>query len=183
MPRNDLRDRALIALAWIRRHPRQAAGVGVGGFVALILFASCVAAIGGAGTADSDPSPRPVVATAATSTTPLATGTTSPATTPATTNPATTPTTTAPAVAVTDPAGATSPPGQVDPPRTQQAPPPPPPAPATTAAPPPADPDPVDVYYANCAEARAAGAAPLHRGEPGYRSGLDRDNDGTACDT
>lgn len=37
-------------------------------------------------------------------------------------------------------------------------------------------------YYASCAEARRAGAAPLHRGEPGYRSGLDRDNDGVACE-
>ncbi|MGL4305517.1 MAG: excalibur calcium-binding domain-containing protein [Mycobacteriaceae bacterium] len=37
-------------------------------------------------------------------------------------------------------------------------------------------------YYGNCAEARAAGAAPIHRGEPGYRSGLDRDGDGIACD-
>lgn len=35
---------------------------------------------------------------------------------------------------------------------------------------------------ANCSEARAAGAAPLHRGEPGYRSGLDRDGDGVACE-
>lgn len=38
------------------------------------------------------------------------------------------------------------------------------------------------VYYANCAEARAAGAAPIYRGEPGYRKGLDRDGDGKACD-
>lgn len=38
------------------------------------------------------------------------------------------------------------------------------------------------VYYANCAAARAAGAAPIRRGEPGYRSGLDRDNDGIACE-
>jgi hypothetical protein len=38
------------------------------------------------------------------------------------------------------------------------------------------------VYYSNCSEARAAGAAPLHAGEPGYRSGLDRDSDGTACE-
>lgn len=38
------------------------------------------------------------------------------------------------------------------------------------------------VYYANCSEARAAGAAPIYRGEPGYRSGLDRDNDGVACE-
>lgn len=41
---------------------------------------------------------------------------------------------------------------------------------------------PADVYYPNCAAARAAGAAPLHRGQPGYRSGLDRDHDGIACE-
>lgn len=38
------------------------------------------------------------------------------------------------------------------------------------------------VYYANCAAARAAGAAPVYRGDPGYRSGLDRDNDGVGCE-
>lgn len=38
------------------------------------------------------------------------------------------------------------------------------------------------VYYANCSAAKAAGAAPLHRREPGYRSGLDRDGDGIACE-
>ncbi|MGH3912833.1 MAG: excalibur calcium-binding domain-containing protein [Pseudonocardiaceae bacterium] len=38
------------------------------------------------------------------------------------------------------------------------------------------------VYYKNCDAARAAGAAPLHAGDPGYRSGLDRDGDGTACE-
>lgn len=42
---------------------------------------------------------------------------------------------------------------------------------------------PADVYYANCSAAKAAGAAPLHVGEPGYRPGLDRDKDGTACET
>jgi hypothetical protein len=41
---------------------------------------------------------------------------------------------------------------------------------------------PVAAYYANCAAARAAGAAPLYRGEPGYRSALDRDGDGVACE-
>ncbi|HST66755.1 MAG TPA: excalibur calcium-binding domain-containing protein [Mycobacteriales bacterium] len=41
---------------------------------------------------------------------------------------------------------------------------------------------PAGVYYANCAAARAAGAAPLYRGDPGYRSGLDRDGDGAACE-
>ncbi|WP_404980007.1 excalibur calcium-binding domain-containing protein [Caulobacter sp. BE264] len=37
-------------------------------------------------------------------------------------------------------------------------------------------------YFANCAEARAAGAAPIRVGEPGYRAGLDRDGDGVACE-
>lgn len=37
-------------------------------------------------------------------------------------------------------------------------------------------------YYATCAEAKRAGAAPLHRGDPGYRAKLDRDGDGTACE-
>ena len=37
-------------------------------------------------------------------------------------------------------------------------------------------------YYPNCDSARAAGAAPLHRGEPGYRPPLDRDYDGIACE-
>lgn len=38
------------------------------------------------------------------------------------------------------------------------------------------------VYYRNCDAARAAGAAPVHRGDPGYGSHLDRDGDGTACE-
>jgi hypothetical protein len=37
-------------------------------------------------------------------------------------------------------------------------------------------------YYATCSAARAAGAAPLRRGRPGYRAGLDRDHDGVACE-
>lgn len=39
-----------------------------------------------------------------------------------------------------------------------------------------------DTYYANCSEARAAGAAPIRRGQAGYRPPLDRDNDGIACE-
>lgn len=38
------------------------------------------------------------------------------------------------------------------------------------------------LYYPNCAAARAAGAAPIYRGEPGYGRHLDRDNDGKACE-
>ena len=41
---------------------------------------------------------------------------------------------------------------------------------------------PAAVYYANCAEAVAAGAAPLYAGSAGYRSGLDGDGDGVACE-
>ena len=36
--------------------------------------------------------------------------------------------------------------------------------------------------YRNCAEARAAGAAPVRRGDPGYGRHLDRDNDGVGCE-
>jgi endonuclease YncB( thermonuclease family) len=53
--------------------------------------------------------------------------------------------------------------------------------PATT-APPSTNPPDNSAYYANCAAARAAGAAPLHLGDPGYRKGLDRDGDGVACE-
>lgn len=37
-------------------------------------------------------------------------------------------------------------------------------------------------YYPNCAAARAAGAAPIYSGEPGYRPNLDGDSDGIACE-
>lgn len=37
-------------------------------------------------------------------------------------------------------------------------------------------------YYYNCAHARRAGVAPIRRGQPGYRRGLDADNDGIACE-
>jgi hypothetical protein len=52
------------------------------------------------------------------------------------------------------------------------------------------DPDPeadvntadIPTHFSSCKAARAAGAAPLHRGEPGYSSKLDKDGDGTACE-
>lgn len=37
-------------------------------------------------------------------------------------------------------------------------------------------------YWSRCDDARAVGAAPIYRGEPGYREGLDADNDGIACE-
>jgi len=55
------------------------------------------------------------------------------------------------------------------------------PLPVVPPAPSPA-PAPASVYYVNCTAARAAGAAPIHRGQPGYRSALDRDGDGIACE-
>ncbi|OZB88124.1 MAG: hypothetical protein B7X41_09800 [Microbacterium sp. 14-71-5] len=56
------------------------------------------------------------------------------------------------------------------------------PAPAPAAAPVPAAPAPATVYYENCTAARAAGAAPILEGQPGYRPALDRDKDGVACE-
>ncbi|MDN5875721.1 MAG: DUF1524 domain-containing protein [Brevibacterium sp.] len=38
------------------------------------------------------------------------------------------------------------------------------------------------VYFENCTAARDAGAAPVHRGDPGYASHLDRDGDGVGCE-
>ncbi|MGP9537234.1 GmrSD restriction endonuclease domain-containing protein [Brachybacterium sp. AOP43-C2-M15] len=38
------------------------------------------------------------------------------------------------------------------------------------------------VHYKNCDAARAAGAAPVHRGDPGYAKHLDRDGDGVGCE-
>lgn len=38
------------------------------------------------------------------------------------------------------------------------------------------------VYYQNCDAARAAGAAPIYRGSPGFREGMDGDGDGIACE-
>jgi hypothetical protein len=49
-------------------------------------------------------------------------------------------------------------------------------------APPPAAEEDAPVYYPNCDAARAAGAAPLRVGEPGYRPELDGDDDGLACE-
>ncbi|MBH0053652.1 excalibur calcium-binding domain-containing protein [Salinibacterium sp. SWN139] len=54
------------------------------------------------------------------------------------------------------------------------------PAPVTAPAPAPA---PAYAHYANCTAVRAAGAAPLYAGQPGYETPrLDRDGDGIACE-
>lgn len=84
---------------------------------------------------------------------------------------------TAPGIPCPEQAGATLHPAK-GPSRTPT---PPQGAPKPKSSPTPA-PGPKDVTYKNCAEAKAAGAAPIRRGQPGYGKHLDRDNDGIACD-
>lgn len=55
-------------------------------------------------------------------------------------------------------------------------------APVYTAPATPAPQSQANVYYQNCSAARAAGAAPVYAGEPGYGRHLDRDNDGIGCE-
>jgi hypothetical protein len=60
-----------------------------------------------------------------------------------------------------------------------------PPAPAPYVAPVPAPyvpPAPAPAHYANCAAVKAAGAAPIRAGQPGYSRSLDRDGDGIGCE-
>ncbi|PYE51006.1 excalibur calcium-binding domain-containing protein [Deinococcus yavapaiensis] len=56
------------------------------------------------------------------------------------------------------------------------------PAPTTTKAVPVTPLPSSNVTYANCAAVRAAGAAPIRVGQPGYSRMLDRDGDGVACE-
>ncbi|MDD0859612.1 excalibur calcium-binding domain-containing protein [Arthrobacter alpinus] len=37
-------------------------------------------------------------------------------------------------------------------------------------------------YYQNCSAVRAAGAAPIRVGDPGFQSKFDRDGDGVGCE-
>jgi hypothetical protein len=77
------------------------------------------------------------------------------------------PTTAAPTTTAPTTVPPTTPPPPTTVPPTPVAPPPPPPASSAS--------------YRHCDEARAAGVAPLHRGDPGYAA-HDRDNDGIACE-
>lgn len=45
-----------------------------------------------------------------------------------------------------------------------------------------ATPAPSATSYANCAAVRAAGAAPIRQGDPGYSAKLDGDGDGVGCE-
>jgi micrococcal nuclease len=63
-------------------------------------------------------------------------------------------------------------------------PPPPPPLPPTDAPRRDRTPDtaPANPHYANCDAVRAAGAAPIHPGDPGWQQKFDRDKDGVGCE-
>lgn len=58
----------------------------------------------------------------------------------------------------------------------------PPAAPAVPAKPAPLVEAPAAVYYQNCSAVRAAGAAPIHVGQPGFQPKFDRDGDGVGCE-
>lgn len=82
--------------------------------------------------------------------------------------------------AAPSPTTASAAPPTTEPPATEQ---------ASSAAPPPVTDVPdqptaeeSSVYYKNCGQARAAGAAPIDAGEPGYRPELDPDHDSIACE-
>jgi hypothetical protein len=55
-------------------------------------------------------------------------------------------------------------------------------APTSSAAATTSRPAPQGVYYQNCDDARARGAAPVHADQPGYRPALDSDSDGIGCE-
>jgi hypothetical protein len=94
-------------------------------------------------------------------------------------------TTTRPATATGEPARSTSPGtarSKPAPSRTTTAPRTRKPSPTrTTTRPKPTTKSPTAVYYKNCDAVRAAGAAPIRRGDPGYAPHLDRDGDGEGC--
>ena len=148
------------ALASVQAWPRWAKWT-FGVVAALVLIG-----VIGSATEDEDQPISVVGDTQTSSTLPVATTVAPAVTAPATTLP---PTTQAPTTATT--------PTTIRAPATTAA-----TAPATTAATTPATRQ-STVSYANCTAVRAAGAAPLYRGEPGYAPHLDRDNDGVACET
>ncbi|WP_249353129.1 excalibur calcium-binding domain-containing protein [Rhodococcus sp. Q] len=160
-----------------------------GGVVGLLVL---VGACGGENEKTSEPTPSRSTTTSTARTT-----TAVPSTTPAATSPASLPTSEAVAPASNSPALRATPavvaPAPVDvytpPPTTQYVAPAPVPfvAPAPEPAPEPEvvapKPQTGGASYASCAAARAAGAAPLYAGSPGYSSKLDRDKDGVACES
>ncbi|MDV5147537.1 excalibur calcium-binding domain-containing protein [Streptomyces sp. SBC-4] len=137
-------------------------------------------------TAPASPSPTPTTeATTGPTTTvtptpePTTTVTPTPEPTSATPEPTTEPTTTEPTTAAPEPTRTPTRTPTLPPTRTPAASP-------SNRQPETAEPsEPAEessVYYANCSAVRAAGAAPIRIGDPGYARHLDRDGDGVACE-
>lgn len=130
--------------------------IAIAGLVALAVLGAC-----GKEAETTGGTVKPASSSETTVTTNTPTTATTEATTSTTAKPATTSTTAKPATTTTQKPATTS--------TTQKA------TTTTTAAT-------KTVSYANCSEVKAAGAAPIHRGEPGYSTKLDRDGDGIACE-
>ncbi|WP_120284492.1 excalibur calcium-binding domain-containing protein [Rhodococcus rhodochrous] len=153
-----------------------------GGAVAILALGVLGNAVGG------DDEPTPVANTSVVATTTSSTSKATTTTRPTTATRATTTTSVAPSAAQSSTPSApttTTPyiapvPVYTPPPTTYTPPPIYTPEPVYT--PPPAAEVPSKVYYKNCAAARAAGAAPVYIGEPGYGTHLDRDKDGIGCE-
>lgn len=155
---------------------RKKAGLGcLSTLVALGLFGSCLGAAG-AGNDTSKPAPTVTVTSTITATPTAAPTVTATVTTTATV----TATITAAPSEVTQDSAATSEPTQDPVPASDP----------TSAQPRPLVQQPTEEApapdtvqsFASCAEARAAGAAPVHSGDPGYSRRIDRDGDGVACE-
>lgn len=146
-----------------QKNSKRTAAFGIGGLFALLASCGIGAAIGGEDAPDAAP---PVTTTIIDVATETETVTRTPATSRAadTTDATTTEETTEP-VDVDEPE--TTPPVRLVPTTVEKAVP---------------DDGGGAAYYANCSAARAAGAAPLYVGSPGYSSDLDRDGDGVACE-
>ncbi len=81
------------------------------------------------------------------------------------------------------PAPTSAQPPRSSPPTTRTTPMPPAPKPTPRAPRPTSQaPQPAGAFYKNCAAVRAAGAAPIYAGQPGYSRKLDRDGDGIGCE-
>lgn len=151
----------------------------VGAVIALGTLTAC------GGTSEAETPPETVTVTTSTTETATTTKTVTSTVEPTTEESTTTEATTEPADVHIDPD--TNPAASVDvdkPRRVASIPEPAPaPAPVQSQAPAPAPaPAPASTYYKNCSAARAAGAAPVYAGSPGYGKHLDRDGDGVGCE-
>ncbi|MGP5930625.1 excalibur calcium-binding domain-containing protein [Corynebacterium glyciniphilum] len=178
-----LHERKVKAGAPMKRHWGVIAAVAVAAFIG-----------GGLLLPATEPTEEAEAAVETTSAAPTSTSTSSPRPTTSISQPTTTArpsrTTTTPITTTHEPAPAATPaPAHREPTPERSYTPPPAPAPDPAPAPapepeytPPPAPAPESVYYANCTAARAAGAAPVLAGQPGYGTHLDRDGDGIGCE-